>query len=48
MNNSGKKYVYGTLKRENFWKEETVLPGQNGFLMWILMWLKKLHFFFKH
>lgn len=42
MNNSGKKYVYGALKRENFWKEETVLPGQNGFFVSIVRWLKRI------
>ena len=43
MNNNGKKYVFGALKENNYWEEETILPWQNGFLMWILKWLKKLH-----
>ena len=43
MNNNGKKYVFGALKENNYWEEETVLTCQNGFLMWILKWLKKLH-----
>ena len=43
MNNNGKKYVFGALKENNYWEEETVLTCQNGFLMWILKWLKKIH-----
>lgn len=43
MNNSDKRYVFGALKENNYWEEETVLTLQNGFLMWFLKWLKKLH-----
>lgn len=42
MNNNGKKYVFGALKENNYWEEETVLTLQNGFLVSIVRWLKRI------